>query len=244
MKLEVPAVVHSIFEIAAFFAGFRYYVFLKKRQGDVIPMLNRIWIIVGATGGALIGSRLVGAFEDPAWLCDATFTNVFAAFNTKTIVGGLYGGLAGVEITKYFLREHNRSGDLFVFPILLALIIGRVGCFLTALQDHTAGGVTSLPWGIDYGDGIARHPLPLYEILFLTGLWIALYRAKQSQKFAPGALFMLFMTAYTIFRFGIEFLKADHLYPWKLSAIQTVCALGLLYYYRVLFRPKTLLAYA
>jgi phosphatidylglycerol---prolipoprotein diacylglyceryl transferase len=244
MKLLIPAPVHTIFEIAAFFVGFRYYVYLKKKQGDLIPVMNRIWIIVGATAGALIGSRIVGAFEDPDWLKDATFANVFAAFNNKTIVGGLYGGLFGVELTKYFLKEKNRSGDLFVFPILLALIIGRIGCFLTALQDHTAGGPTSLPWGIDYGDGIQRHPLPLYEILFLVGLWIALCRTKQSQKFSPGALFMLFMSAYTLYRFGMEFLKTDYLYPWNLSAIQTMCVIGLIYYYRVLFRPKTLLAYA
>lgn len=156
----------------------------------------------------------------------------------------MYGGLAGVEITKYFLKETNRSGDLFVFPILLALIIGRIGCFLVALQDHTAGGPTNLPWGIDYGDGIARHPLPAYEILFLIVLWTALYRVKGTVKLSSGALFMLMMTAYTVFRFSMEFFKADYLYPWNLSAIQTVCVLGLLYYYRVLFRPKTLLAHA
>ena len=244
MKLQVPAVVHTILEIAAFFIGFRYYVFLKKQQGDLIPVMNRIWIIVGAASGALIGSRLIGAFENPSWLAAPNFMSVFTAFNNKTIVGGLYGGLFGVELTKYFLKEKNRSGDLFTFPIILALIIGRIGCLLTALQDHTAGGPTTLPWGIDYGDGIPRHPLPLYEILFLVGLWIVLYRAKKSQRFAPGSLFMIFMTSYTIYRFGMEFFKSDFIYPWKLSAIQTVCVFGLIYYYRVLFRPKTLLAYA
>jgi phosphatidylglycerol:prolipoprotein diacylglycerol transferase len=244
MKLHVPAVVHTLFECAAFFIGFRYYLFLKKKEGDVIPMMNRLWIIVGMTIGALIGSRVIGALEDPSWMHSPTFANVFAAFNSKTIVGGIYGGLFAVEITKYFLKEKNRSGDLFVFPLILALIIGRIGCFLTALQDHTAGGPTSLPWGIDYGDGIPRHPLPLYEIIFLAGVWLMLYRAKQSNRFAPGALFMLFMVSYTLFRLGNEFFKADYIYPWKLSAIQTVCVLGLVYYYKVLFRPKTLLAYA
>lgn len=244
MKLQVPAVVHTLFEVAAFFVGFRYYLFLKKKQGDVIPMLNRIWIIVGMTTGALFGSRILGALEDPSWMHNPTFANVFSAFNSKTIVGGLYGGLFAVELTKYFLKDKNRSGDLFVFPLILALILGRIGCFLTALQDHTAGGPTSLPWGIDYGDGILRHPLPLYEILFLAGVWLTLLRASRTNQLKPGALFMLFMTSYTLFRFGMEFLKTDYIYPWQLSAIQTVCILGLAYYYKVLFRPKTLLAHA
>lgn len=207
-------------------------------------MMNRIWIIVGATLGALVGSRVIGALEDPSWMHDVSFKSFFVAFNNKTVLGGLYGGLFGVEITKYFLHEKNRSGDLFVFPILFALIIGRIGCFLTALQDHTAGGPTSMPWGIDYGDGIARHPLPLYEMLFLGALWFFLRRIQKENKLAPGSLFMIMMVAYTVYRFGIEFLKADYVYPWHLSAIQTVCVIGLIYYYRVLFRPKTLLAYA
>src|SRR5688572_18202019 len=100
MTLQVPAVVHTIFEAVAFFIGFRYYVYLKKREGDTIPMMNRIWIIVGAACGALIGSRLIGAFENPGWMSNPSFINVFAAFNNKTIIGGLYGGLLGVEITK------------------------------------------------------------------------------------------------------------------------------------------------
>lgn len=244
MKIEVPVAVHALFEVAAFFVGFRYYLFLKKKNGDTLPQMNRIWIIVGATLGALIGSRVVGAFEDPAWLQQGDFASVFAAFNNKTIVGGLYGGLFGVELTKYFLKEKNRSGDLFVFPILLALVIGRIGCTLTALQDHTAGDATTLPWAIDYGDGVPRHPLPFYEIVFLGALWFFLLRLKSKTALAPGALFMIMMVSYTLYRFAAEFLKPDYIYPWRLSAIQTLCVVGLLYYYRVLFRPKTLLAYA
>lgn len=244
MVFRFPGQVHTIFEVAAFFVGFRYYLFLKKKNGDNIAMMNRIWIIVGATVGALIGSRLVGAMENPSWMHNPTFKDVFAAFNNKTIVGGLYGGLLGVELTKYFLEEKNRSGDLFVFPILLALIIGRIGCGLTALQDHTAGGPSDLPWAIDYGDGIPRHPLPFYEIIFLGSLWFVLHRIKKQFLLAPGSLFMIMMVAYTAYRLISESLKTDYLYPWGLSGIQTLCVAGLIYYYRVILRPKTLLAYA
>ncbi|MDQ3110375.1 MAG: hypothetical protein M3R17_10820 [Bacteroidota bacterium] len=63
-RLVLPSSVHLVFEIAAFFFGFQYYLFLKKRSGDVIPEMNRLWIIVGATAGAFVGSHLVGAFEN------------------------------------------------------------------------------------------------------------------------------------------------------------------------------------
>src|ERR1044072_8830858 len=94
-RIVVPAFVHTIFEVAAFFIGFRYYLFLRKKSGDAIHELNRTWIIVGAAAGALIGSRIVGAFENPFWLHQLSLKNIFIAFNSKTIVGGLFGGILG-----------------------------------------------------------------------------------------------------------------------------------------------------
>jgi phosphatidylglycerol:prolipoprotein diacylglycerol transferase len=239
MKIILPSYFHLVFEVAAFFVGFRYYLFLRKRAGDSIPEYNRVWIIVGATAGALIGSRLLGAFESP--LTDWTLKSIFIAFNNKSIVGGLFGGILGVELVKKLVKEKQRSGDLFVFPILLALIIGRIGCFLTALSDHTAGGPTSLPWGVDYGDGIYRHPLPLYEMLFLALTFFVLWKVKNKDTLAAGSLFKLMMIVYFSFRLFNETFKNDHAYLWKLSAIQIVCVAGLLYYANVFFNPRHLL---
>ena len=54
---------HAIFEFMAFFVRFRYYLLLRKRHGDAIKIDNRIWIIIGAIFGAIIGSHLVGGLE-------------------------------------------------------------------------------------------------------------------------------------------------------------------------------------
>jgi hypothetical protein len=43
-----------------------------------------------------------------------------------------------------------------------------VGCFLTGLSDRTYGTPTPLPWGIDFGDGIPRHP-PALRNCFSAG---------------------------------------------------------------------------
>ncbi len=241
MKLILPSYYHLIFEIAAFFLGFRYYLFLRKRSGDSINEHNRVWIIVGATAGALIGSRLLGAFEDPHAIDWSSWKSIFVAFNNKSIVGGLFGGTLFVELVKKILKEKQRSGDLFVFPTLFALIIGRIGCFLTALEDHTAGGPTRLPWGIDYGDGIYRHPLPLYEIIFLGLTFFILWKLKTKETLASGSLFKLMMIIYFIYRFFNEFLKDDFQYFGMLSAIQIVCIAGLIYYANVIFQPRHLL---
>jgi prolipoprotein diacylglyceryltransferase len=241
MKIVLPSFIHLLFEVAAFFVGFRYYLFLRKKSGDTIPDMNRVWIIIGATAGALLGSRLVGALEDPRIIDWHSFKSIFIALNNKTIVGGLFGGILGVELVKKLIGEKQRSGDLFVFPILLALIIGRIGCLLTALEDHTAGGPTTLPWGVDYGDGIFRQPLPLYEIIFLATMFLIFRKLKEKNNFADGSLFKILMVMYFIFRLVSEAFKEDVRLAWKLTTIQTVCVLGLLYYYKVFFNPRHLL---
>ncbi len=69
------------------------------------------------------------------------------------------------------------------------MCIGRVGCFLTGLSDATCGVRTDLPWGVDYGDGVPRHPAQIYEILFLlalgTMLWIKARGAGDTRPEIP-----------------------------------------------------------
>jgi phosphatidylglycerol---prolipoprotein diacylglyceryl transferase len=233
--MRIPALpqLHVFFEIAAFFCAFQYFQRLRRREPDPIPEARRLWILVGAAGGAWLGSRLLGFLEHPDGLGVWDGSAVLAALRRRTIVGGLLGGVLGVEFAKRLLGETRRSGDLFVFPLLLGLLIGRVGCLLSSLAERTAGVPTGLPWGVDFGDGAARHPLMLYELLFLGILWPALAAARRRLVLDGGALFRLFLTSYLLFRFAVEALKPDWRYPWGLTAIQTACLIGLLAYRRV-----------
>jgi len=94
----------------------------------------------------------------------------------KTIVGALVFGLISVELFKRYIGVHQSTGDLYAIPLALGIAIGRIGCFLTGLSDNTYGTPTNLPWAIDFGDGIPRHPTQLYEIVFLLALIPILYR--------------------------------------------------------------------
>ena len=152
-KSTVP--LHFICETLAYFIGYRYYVYLRRNSTDLISSDNRLIIFIGAAFGAFIGSHLVGIFEKPASL--PQFNLVYLMGN-KTIVGGMLGGLIGVELIKKRLGVTVSSGDLMVYPLILAMIIGRIGCFLTGLDDGTYGNPSSLPWAINFGDGIRRHP--------------------------------------------------------------------------------------
>lgn len=233
------ASVHAVMETLAFFVGFRYFLYLRKKGGDAYSTSSRIWVIIGAIFGALIGSRLIGSLERPYEL--SLTNNVLEyIYNNKTVVGGFLGGLVGVELTKKIIGEKKASGDLFVYPMVLALMIGRIGCFSMGVYEETYGVESRLPWAMNLGDGIPRHPVALYEIFFLLLLWIALKRLQKTTPLQNGALFKLFMISYLLFRFLLDFIKPHYSVAVGLSTIQLICLAGLLYYSPFIFYPKKL----
>ena len=230
--IEIP--VHTILEIAAFAFGFRYFLRLRARQGDTIEEQARILIFVAASIGALLGARLLGALENP-WAL--TRGDLFAALASKTIVGGFLGGLIAVEAAKRALGVRRSSGDLMVKAILLGIIIGRTGCFLSGVSDGTHGLPTTFFTGIDLGDGLRRHPTALYEIAAIIAFWWTLNRLESRVRLADGARFKLFLASYLAFRLGVDGLKPRVELLFGLSAIQLACVGGLLYYRRIFISP-------
>jgi prolipoprotein diacylglyceryltransferase len=113
-----------------------------------------------------------------------------------------------------------------VFPLIAGIAIGRMGCFLAGLADHTYGVATGLPWGVDFGDGVFRHPTQLYEIGFLLilGIGLAVYARRKGRN---GELFRLFMFGYLSWRLFIEFYKPRLELIGPLSAIQVASLAGM-----------------
>lgn len=236
-----PVLLHGIMEALGIFVGFRYYLFLRRKRGDSIDSSNRIWILIGATFGAVIGAHLLGSLENlPQWVASHHPWLYFAG--NKTIAGGLLGGLAGVEIAKKGIGEQHKSGDLFVYPLLLAMIIGRIGCFSAGIYEETYGLPSHLPWAMDLGDGILRHPVTLYEILFLVLTWLLIWQLNKHFTFKEGANFKIFLALYLLFRFLLDFIKPGWRYFFGMGSIQIACLFGLLYYIRYILKPRLLIA--
>lgn len=232
---------HVILETAGIFIGFRYFLYLRRERSDAIDTGNRVWILIGAIFGSVLGSRLIGGLEDPTAMLQSE--NVLLHFyQNKTILGGLLGGLAGVELMKWKIGEKRSSGDLFTYPIILAMMIGRIGCFGMGVYEETYGTITSSLFAMNLGDGRMRHPVALYEIAFLGCLWIALYLLEKKVSLADGGRFKIFMISYLLFRFILDFIKPHYTFRIGLSTIQITAIAGLLYYIVYILQPKKLTA--
>jgi prolipoprotein diacylglyceryltransferase len=201
MLVAVPPLqVHMLFEGLAYLAAVLVHVALRKRRGDVVTDTMRLEVLAGAAVGAAIGSRLLAALAEPPF-------SPLDLIRGKTIVGGIIGGWIGVEVVKRLAKIRPRTGDLFVFPLMVAMVIGRIGCFLAGPVDHTAGKPSNLPWAIAMGDPVRRHPVALYEIAFVLAFapLVELARRRGSE----GDAFRFFVAGYMLFRFFVDFLKPD-----------------------------------
>jgi phosphatidylglycerol:prolipoprotein diacylglycerol transferase len=219
---QIAAMVHAAFEYAGIALGVGVYRRNRRRSGlAAITTPSAFFLLAGLLLGAAIGNKAVFFIDRPDVLRD--LLNGQPGWPGQSIVGGLIGGLIGIELAKALTGQRQSTGDVMVWPIALGLSVGRVGCLLAGLQDDTYGLPTSLPWGVDLGDGIARHPTQLYEIAFVLAVASLLHSFRGSLDWVPGLRFKLFLSAYLSWRLAIDGLKPVFFgYAGGVSGIQWV----------------------
>jgi phosphatidylglycerol:prolipoprotein diacylglycerol transferase len=229
---------HLVFEVLAYTGGFQLYLYLRRRAAGRLETESNLWVIAGAILGAAVGSKVL-AWAESFNAVSAHWSDPRAWMSGKTIVGGLLGGWVGVEVAKWRCGVRQSTGDLMVFPLIIGMAVGRIGCFLTGLDDHTYGVATALPWGVDFGDGVRRHPTQVYEIAFLATLGLSLWVTRVFRAEGAGRTFRWFMLGYLLWRFAIEFLKPREIRVAgaSLSAIQVASLVGTVVCAASLWRP-------
>lgn len=223
---------HFIFETLAFIVGVRLYYYLKRGINDPISDINRLWIMLGAMIGALIGSRVIAMLETPSEIANQT---VLTFYQNKTVAGGFLGGLFGVELFKKMIGVKTASGDIYVIPIIVALFIGRIGCFSMGIAEPTFGNETAFFTAMNLGDEKLRHPVALYEMVYMVLLLLLFYKIKKVQLI-NGDRFKLFMVLYFLYRFCVEFIKPYESLFWGLSVIQWCSIFIFMYYWKFILR--------
>ena len=214
---------HTLLEMLAYALGLAIYSAQRLRLRDGLDDLTRWRLLAAAAVGAMLGARLLAYAADPGAVADLPLWERPLA--VKTILGGLLGGTVAVEWLKRRLGLAQRTGDVYALAIVVAIAIGRLGCFLEGVGDHTAGVPCPWPWCLDQGDGIPRHPAALYEMAACL-LIAARLAFAPSPAWRQGDRYRWALLAYAAARFAIEAVKP---YPrWGgLTLYQWAC-LGLL----------------
>lgn len=196
-----------------------------------LPGKQRIAIIVAGFCGATLGAKLPFAIG----LIQGAPTGWFS--NGKTVTTGIIGGYLAVELIKLLLGIRVKTGDSFALPLALAMAVGRWGCFFGGC---CYGIESAVPWAVDFGDGIRRHPTQLYESLFHLVLAALLVYATLT-KILPQQKLKLYLICYAVFRFVTEFIRPAEVwwlgltwYQWVVAAM----AIGLMVQWHVATRTN------
>lgn len=176
---------------------------------------------VALAAGAIIGGYGLGTLN--LLLSDVHMVG-------RSILGALAGAIAGVEIFKAVRGISGSTGLIFVGAFSTSVIVGRIGCLLSGLSDQTYGLPTTLPWAVDQGDGIGRHPVQAYESLSML-IFLAVFLVGLRRR-APLVMvhgFYLMVGTYALQRFLWEFLKPYATVFGPLNLFHIICLTLIVY---------------
>jgi hypothetical protein len=144
-----------------------------------------------------------------AWLFGSLNSlRALAAAPSHSIAGALAGGILAVELWKLRHGVRQSTGTVFVLPLCVGIVIGRFGCLLSGLPDNTYGTPADLPWAVNLGDGVGRHPVQIYEAAAIAAFLLVFLHARlRDRAWSTGPAFHIFIMVYAAQRFLWEFLK-------------------------------------
>lgn len=220
---------HDVFTVAGILAGLALYYRALRRDRALDARI--VVISLAAVAGGAIGARLITSWEilDEVTAADLPMTYV-VTHGPRSIIGGLAGGYVAIVLTKRALGYTLSTGDYYAAAIPLALMIGRIGCFLSELP---LGTPTDLPWGMTVSPEAAAafprcpgcdgpmHPSMLYEVGF-HGLAFGLIASRGPMLPVRGDTLKAYLLAYGVFRMGVEFVRGNEVQALGLTGPQLV----------------------
>lgn len=217
---------HAFFELLGVSVAVTSFVLECRRRRRLEDDL--VAVLLGALIGGAVASRLATL---PLYLAMAAEPTLLGAFleSGQSVLGGLAGAYLGAVVTKRLVGYREGTGDLFVAGVALGIAVGRVGCLL----EEPPGTPTSLPWAVVMPAeraslfprfpaewaGLPLHPSFAYEIVFHLGMFVLLLRWRRREELR-GELLKLYLLAYALFRFAVEFVRGNPEFFWGLSRSQ------------------------
>ncbi|MEX2161571.1 MAG: prolipoprotein diacylglyceryl transferase [Anaerolineales bacterium] len=162
----------------------------------------------------LLGARLFYVIDHwPEQFGTNPITALYIWQGGLVIWGAIIGGLLAIVILAQRKRwPLLRLLDAFVPGLALALAIGRVACIITG---DTVGPPTSGPFGLAYTNpgamvsqlGVYYTPMPAYELVGNLLIFALVWQFRK-RKLSDGALFVIYLTLYSLERFLLGYTSA------------------------------------
>ncbi len=223
--------------VAAAFLAVRQARFWREDPERVWDGLT--WILIGG----VVGARIWHILTPPPSMAAQGLTTAFYFTHPLDAIAvwkgglGIPGALIGGGLALYwFARSQGlpfpRWADIAAPGIALAQAIGRWGNFV---NQEIYGAPSTLPWAITidpghrvpgYEEFATFHPLFLYESLWnLANMFLLLWLGRKfADKLRDGDLFLIYLIAYPVGRFLLEFLRLDAAMLGTLNANQALMA--------------------
>jgi phosphatidylglycerol:prolipoprotein diacylglycerol transferase len=194
------ASLHMVFDLMAWLAAGLAVWWLSRVQHLAFPTQSfALPYLAALVFGAGLGAYLFGTL------------NLFLSGSPgigRSVEGAIAGGIVAIELYKWKHRIWLRTGARFALPLAIGIAVGRLGCYFAGLDDFTYGTPTTLPWGHDFGDGIMRHPVQLYESATMAVFAILyVFAVVRGSGYVVANGFYLAVGYYGLQRFIWEFLK-------------------------------------
>jgi phosphatidylglycerol:prolipoprotein diacylglycerol transferase len=185
------------------------WVILEVRRGAKISYEAILTASLIAIPSGVIISRLLHVID--RWDYYSLYPGQIVGGSGLTIYGAVLGATLGIWVYSRFSKiNFGYLADLLAPAAILAQAVGRVGC---TINGCCYGVPTSLPWGVVYTNpesyaplGVAVHPVPFYEIIYLLIIFGVVFKLRGRLK-PDGSLFLVYLSLYSLWRIGIDFLR-------------------------------------
>lgn len=225
LGLDLPLPTHEVFVALGVLTALAVVGVQARHAGLTDERL--LYVVTGAVVGGAVFMRLGTWLQDVDLRSNASVVEHWAQGN-RSVLGGLVGAWLGVHVAKRLTGYRARTGDLFAPAVALGMGIGRAGCLLT----ETPGTPNPLGFGpvldpataerLRAAAGTPLHPSFAYEMAFHLAAFAVLWWVLRDRLTAPGESLVLYVAAYGVFRFGVEFVRGNEVAWWGLTRPQLV----------------------